>query len=121
MRKSAQVRLEVRPALGSRPYPSPFTGASGVSGGDQIRAFSPSALGTNGFLSEEAVDANSETLLREIGSTGLSEFGKDGTKPGDTPASAEDNRATNLPPSQTSMSCLSLSPLAAFRAAASSA
>ena len=48
-------------------YPSPFTDASCASGGEEIRAFSPSTLGTKGLLSEEAVDANSETLLREIG------------------------------------------------------
>jgi hypothetical protein len=104
------------------PYPSPFTGAAGTSGGGQmICSFSLSARGTKGLLSEEVLDANSETLLKEIGSTGLSRLGKDGTRPGDTPVSPDDNRATNLPPSQTSMSCLSLSPLAALRAAASSA
>jgi hypothetical protein len=102
------------------PYPSPFTGASCASGGEEICAFSPSTHGTKGLVSDEAVDANSETLLSEIGSAGLSKLGNDGTKPGDTAASPDDNRATNLPPSQTSMSCLSLSPLAALRAAASS-
>src|SRR5258707_1392378 len=81
------------------------------------------------LLSEEAAKANSETLLREIGSAGLTEFfsqsdggakTKDGTNSGDITSPPGDNRATNLPQSQTSTSCLSVSSLAAFRAASSS-
>src|SRR5437879_9368778 len=74
------------------------------------------------LFSEEAAKASSETLLREIGSAGLTELvsrsdggakTKDGTKPGDITSPPGDSRATNLPPSQTSTSCFSLSCLAA--------
>jgi hypothetical protein len=85
---------------------------------------------TSGLLSDEATKANSETLLREIGSAGgLTEFlllsdgaakTKEGANPGDITSPSGDNRATNLAQSQTSTSCLSASCLATFKASASS-
>jgi hypothetical protein len=76
-------------------------------------------------FSDGATDANSETLLRLIESVGLlrSDDGaktKEGANSGDKRSPSGDNCATNLPQSQTSTSCLSVSCLAALMAAASS-
>ena len=67
----------------------------------------------------------SKTMLTGSGSALLTGFispsddrakTKRGANPGDAPSPPGDNRATNLPPSQTSTSCVSVSRFAAFRA-----